>query len=98
VGDNSIAAGFHEGVCVLDERRIMLGSMPGKGYKMVAGGQDTGLPTFPVGEAAFATVVKWPPGSSVNFAKSSSRAISRAPTAKSASERSAVISSAPCRA
>jgi hypothetical protein len=30
----------------------MLGCMAGKGYKMVAGGQDvSGLPTFPVGEA-----------------------------------------------
>ena len=30
----------------------MLGCMAGKGYKMVAGGQDvTSLPTFPVGEA-----------------------------------------------
>jgi hypothetical protein len=37
---------------VLDERRTMLGCMAGKGYKMVAGGQDvTGVPTFPVGEA-----------------------------------------------
>jgi hypothetical protein len=40
------AEGFQEGARVLDERRIMLGCMAGKGYKM----DMSGLPTFPVGE------------------------------------------------
>jgi hypothetical protein len=53
VGGDAIDAGIQGAQRVLDERRIMLGCMAGKGYKLLAGGQDVvGVPTFPVGTAA----------------------------------------------